>query len=107
MFCFLVYLETAGQGATLNVNTGTGVNARRWNIKVSQIECESPNRSTEKNQSSFLKISRVFFRAPSDCAQYFTENSGIVQSFNFPNGMIPNSQYNICLRRNNGIANFH
>ncbi len=41
-------------------------------------------------------------RVPADCVQYYTGNTGVVTSFNFPNGMIPNTEYSICLRQNEG-----
>lgn len=38
---------------------------RRWSIRVQQIACHSP------------------FRAPNGCLQYYTSESGVVESFNF------------------------
>ncbi|KAG9508925.1 Solute carrier family 35 member G1, partial [Fragariocoptes setiger] len=38
---------------------------RRWSIRIQQIACHSP------------------FRAPNGCLQYYTSESGIVESFNF------------------------
>lgn len=55
-----------------------------WNIKVSQIECTDST------------------AAPTSCLQYFTAKSGVIESFNFNNGLGPypgNMQYAICLHK--------
>ncbi|XP_042869488.1 uncharacterized protein LOC122251538 isoform X2 [Penaeus japonicus] len=58
---------------------------RQWNIKVSQIECNSR------------------FKAPKGCLQYFTETSGSVSSFNYGTSLlsgtrqIRNMDYGVCL----------
>lgn len=61
-----VYFDMDGaQGPfTLRVMT-SGPGYRRWNIRVSQIECGSLS------------------RAPANCLQYFTGASGVFQSFNY------------------------
>ena len=61
-----VYFDMDGsQGPfTLRVMT-SGPGYRRWNIRVSQIECNNPS------------------RAPANCLQYYTGASGYFQSFNY------------------------
>lgn len=61
-----MYLDIDGaQGPfTLRVMT-SGPGYRRWNIRISQIECANPS------------------RAPPNCLQYFTGPSGMFQSFNY------------------------
>lgn len=49
---------------TLRVLT-SGPGYRRWNIRISQIECANPS------------------RAPPNCLQYFTGPAGMFQSFNY------------------------
>lgn len=45
--------------------TTSGSGYRRWNIKVTQIECANPS------------------RAPANCLQHFTGPSGQISSFNY------------------------
>lgn len=61
---------------------------RQWNIKITQIECNSD------------------LRAPQGCTQYFYgSNSQEVQSYNFDNGNglhLANQNQNVCVRRERG-----
>lgn len=91
---------------TLRVLT-SGAGYRRWNVRISQIECANPS------------------RAPSNCLQYFTGPSGVFQSFNYEttrttnehqilnpqNPNIPreasyfnNMDYTICFRKEIGFC---
>jgi len=72
---------------------GAGIDAqipgnRQWNIKITQIECNSE------------------LRAPQGCTQYFYgSNSQEVQSYNFDNGNglhLANQNQNVCVRRERG-----
>ena len=50
-----------------------------------------------------IKSHSGFFRAPDDCLQYHTGNSGGFKSFNFDNGQVLSSQnYRICIRQEIG-----
>lgn len=61
-----MYMDIDGaQGPfTLRVLT-SGPGYRRWNIRITQIECANPS------------------RAPANCLQYYTGPSGVFQSFNY------------------------
>jgi hypothetical protein len=85
-----MYVETARAdvGATININTGVGVSGRSWKIKVRMIECNNPG------------------RAPTDCVQYMTGTGGRFKSFNNPEGIIQNQEYEICLRQEIGMCSF-
>jgi len=46
----------------------------------------------------------LYFRARTDCVQYFTGTSGTVQSYNFQGGtQLAAQEYNICLRQEEGL----
>lgn len=77
---------------------------RRWDIRVSQIECDNPS------------------RPPQNCLQYFTGHAGVIQSFNYepprelsesitPQTMLSressylnNMDYAICFRKEKGFC---
>jgi len=79
-----MYYEVGSSGDSVQLDislTGT-TDDRSWNILVSQIACTDP------------------WRAPDDCLQYHTGNSGGFKSFNFDNGQVLSSQnYRICIRQ--------
>jgi len=70
------------------MSTDTATTSRSWNIKISQIECDNPN------------------KPPSDCIQYFDCGAGTIQSWNFNGGLMVAmlAQYSICFRPNTGAC---
>lgn len=73
-----------------------------WNLNVKQLECPkgSPVRSLPMEERS--SFSDGFLIAPTGCLQYFPNNRGTVQSFNYNNGQGTyqgNLNYAICFRR--------
>ncbi|XP_018013365.1 uncharacterized protein LOC108670406 [Hyalella azteca] len=60
-----VDVDPNGGNPTINIDTGITSSQRNWNIKVDQIACNSP------------------YKAPEGCTQYYTNSSGIVESFNY------------------------
>ena len=38
--------------------------------------------------------------------QYFTEPGGIIESFNNPDGMIKNQEYDVCIRQIDGFCSY-
>ena len=64
-FLFPVYVEVAGStDPTITLATLTGQTTQKWNIQVSQIHCDSQ------------------WKAPKDCTQWFTTNTGTIRSYN-------------------------
>merc|ERR1712241_301889 len=85
-----VYLEQgrSSTSATLTFTLATSTTAVSWNIKVSQISCDSD------------------MRAPHDCAQWITGPSGFVKSYNWNGGdQIQGNQFTFCIRREDGYCN--
>ena len=42
-------------------------------------------------------------RAPSGCLQYFTEDTGTIESFNLANGqLLENMDYAVCIKEGDG-----
>merc|ERR1719414_2094292 len=82
-----LYMETGRKtsGQTLKFTIGTG-GGGTWRFKVSHIECWSTS------------------KAPTDCLQYFTGTSGVVESFNFPTQLIATNQYTVCIRQEPGYC---
>ncbi|XP_042869490.1 uncharacterized protein LOC122251539 [Penaeus japonicus] len=93
-----MYVDVDPNGGALKVtvdrSAASTVN-RSWNIKVTQIACDSQ------------------YRAPSGCLQYYTETSGYVESFNFDNAaptdatgtrQIANQDYGICVEMEDGYC---
>lgn len=63
-----------------------------WSLRVTQIECTEKGALARHND----------LRAPAGCLQYFTEPTGVIQSFNLnsQNGpYLGNMNYAICIRR--------
>ncbi|CAB4058483.1 unnamed protein product [Lepeophtheirus salmonis] len=84
-----MYVEFGdGNSITWSISVGSDGNVNRfWNIKTSQISCESS------------------FRAPTGCTQYFTEKSGVISSYNRAGERMPaGSSYQNCVRRANGFC---
>jgi len=84
-----IYLETAqattAQTLAFTVTATTG--SATYKLKVSQIECSSK------------------YKAPTDCYQYYTGESGRIKSFNRSAGrMLRNLQYSACIRREPGTC---
>ncbi|KAF4521561.1 hypothetical protein B566_EDAN001281 [Ephemera danica] len=90
-----VYIEVGSKKGPISlsvilVGPPTGpVNSRRWRIRVTQLTA----RDTP-------------LAAPSHCLQYYTQPSGVVQSFNYlgGTGYTNNLNYAICIRKGNGIC---
>jgi len=73
--------DTAGSTTTL------GSKLRKWNVKVTQIPCETN------------------YAAPADCVQYYTGSQGYVQSYGFASGQLLSSQnYEVCVRQELGYC---
>jgi len=92
-----VYIH--GPDAVLTINTGSPVagtvpaefEGRKWNIKTTLIECESPS------------------LADRGCLQWFTDIGGRIQSFNkleINPITLSNLLYTICIRREDGFCGF-
>merc|ERR1711981_268875 len=88
-----IYIENdavaPNPAATLNINTNDFQSPRSWKILVRMIECDNPN------------------KAPNDCLQYHTGESGQITSLNGAlvndaQSMLNNLQYNICIRQEAG-----
>jgi len=71
-----------------NFDTSASAVGRSFEIKVSQIKCESPN------------------RPPSGCLQYHVGTDGRITTFNFAgtSGHLADQRYNICLRLEKGFC---
>jgi len=76
------------QGALDFTLDGTMTTGRQFEIKVSQIFCNSPS------------------RPPDGCLQYLTGTDGTLTSFNFASstGHLANQDYNICIRQEKGFC---
>lgn len=73
-------MENAGLGAII------------WTATVTQIDC--PEKAFLSQYDKLL--------APTGCLQYFTEDNGTIESFNYNQGNGPylgNFSYAICVRR--------
>ncbi|XP_076049437.1 uncharacterized protein LOC143030159 [Oratosquilla oratoria] len=77
------YLDVNGQPdpTVFNFETGSSTFDRKFKIKISMIPCKQ--------------------RVPCGCGQYFTENTGTIQSFNYGTGRfyLAGMNYGICLRK--------
>lgn len=78
----------------VTIKASIGSTGSSWYTKVTQIDCY--------DSSDFMKN----LRAPSGCAQYYTENTGTINSFNFgtdTNGKYQHygypQNYKICIKR--------
>jgi len=91
---FHMYVDSSAACNEFNFQLGpTGVGAtipatRSWNMKISQIPCNSE------------------YAAPSGCTQYFFgASSGKINSFNWAGGtQLANQQQSICFRREKGFC---
>jgi len=84
-----MYVEVVGQDPTITITTLAGNANQKWNIQVSQIACDSP------------------YKAPRDCTQYMTENSGQVRSYNTRGATkkeLAGQNMKICIRQNKGMC---
>jgi len=83
-----MYVPASDTGCnTLNANIGSSSTATTsaFTIKVTQVECSSKR------------------LAPSGCLQYFTQDSGEIQTFNYNSGNgvhLANQDYSACVRDN-------
>lgn len=60
-----VNIDPEGEGPAIKIKTGTSDFERKWNIIVTQIQCNSED------------------KAPDGCLQYYTAPSGVISSFNY------------------------
>jgi hypothetical protein len=90
-----MYIDVSGSSspARLTVVRNGVFASRSFRIKITQIECYSPD------------------RAPPGCLQYFTGISGTILSYNFffPTDtdnvrQLANQNYRICIRREDGFC---
>merc|ERR1711892_177359 len=78
---------TSTDTATVTVTYGSTTTAKTWSVLVRQISCTST------------------WKAPTDCAQYYTGVTGTITSYNFAGGQLLNSQYyNNCIRTEKGYC---
>lgn len=88
---FLVFLTfPSSRVITLNFRlldrTGTAIPAPKWNIKMTQMDCNENNSALP----------------PPLCLQYFNAPNGVIESFNYQYGVGPylgNTSYAICIRK--------
>ncbi|CAD7077506.1 unnamed protein product [Hermetia illucens] len=81
-----------------------------WDIVVTQIECPPKEVYSENDQLWSWKVDRKLrfdqdLIAPEGCLQYFIEDSGTFESFNYNNGNGPylgDMRYGVCFRRKHG-----
>eukprot|EP00095_Tigriopus_kingsejongensis_P000991 maker-scaffold39_size501901-snap-gene-4.18 protein:Tk00991 transcript:maker-scaffold39_size501901-snap-gene-4.18-mRNA-1 annotation:"PREDICTED: hypothetical protein LOC100646249" len=87
-----IYIDSNGQAGTLgmlNINKNLAAFNRRYRIKVTYIHTNSP------------------LKAPRGCAQYFTELSDTLMSYNFAGGqMLENQLYSHCIRQEEGFCSY-
>ncbi|CAG7838219.1 unnamed protein product [Allacma fusca] len=101
-----MYIDAGPTSGNIKINivTSGGSYARKWRIKVSQIQCNAQ------------------FRAGDSCLQYFTGMSGRMKSFNYGDPNIPNpnpmmnngymefgmqlssQEYSVCVRAEEGFC---
>ena len=102
-------LDAGAQGttaaSTLNFASGSDAGSRTWNVKVTQIPCNSD--TLWVIYLTYLELVRItfVFRAPSGCTQYFTALAGTVFSYNYAGQRLLQSQnYGTCIRQCTGAA---
>jgi len=74
---------------TITLATLTGQTTQKWNIQVSQIKCDSQ------------------WKAPKDCTQWFTTNTGTIRSYNTRGTTkqeLNGQNIMICIRQNKGFS---
>ncbi|XP_023329552.1 uncharacterized protein LOC111702177 isoform X2 [Eurytemora carolleeae] len=83
-----MYLNAGGETDTAVLTfTGPFTSTSDFSIKVTQIECSSKD------------------RAPDGCLQYFTEETGSIESFNFDGShLLENMDYKICIKNGKGMC---
>ncbi|XP_059078273.1 uncharacterized protein LOC131876800 [Tigriopus californicus] len=85
-----MYFETGNTdttAGTLAISKGTGAGSRSYEIKVTYLTCDNTA------------------KAPEGCTQYFTGESGSLQSYNFANGQLLTKQnYQNCFRQEEGYC---
>ncbi|XP_064117289.1 uncharacterized protein LOC135222869 [Macrobrachium nipponense] len=89
-----MYLDVAPNGGAIKLTVDRQTltaNNKNWNIKVTQISCDSK------------------YKAPESCLQYYTSTSGTVQSFNFATNnnqvtQLANQNYGVCIRKAPGYC---
>ncbi|XP_075532255.1 uncharacterized protein LOC142564933 [Dermacentor variabilis] len=90
-----LYIDVDMSPGPVNLYVETnGTRNSRWNIKISQIKCDSPS------------------RAPSNCLQYYTGVSGNFSSFDYAEaqeipprrGYLNNLDYTVCFRKEAGFC---
>jgi len=83
-----MYIDVPRTGTNrLMISTNTGSFARKWKIRVSQIECSSK------------------YRAPTGCLQYYREEMGKISSFNAKGKVhLVNQEYSICIEPATGMC---
>ncbi|KAH7933611.1 hypothetical protein HPB49_014370 [Dermacentor silvarum] len=90
-----MYIDVDMSPGPVNLYVETnGTRNSRWNIKISQIKCDSPT------------------RAPSNCLQYYTGTSGNFSSFDYAEaqeipprrGYLNNLDYTVCFRKEAGYC---
>ena len=81
-----MYLETA-RSTSAQTLTFTVASSVTFKILISQIPCN------------------LIYKAPVDCMQYFTGNSGRARSLNFEGQMMTtNQEYSVCVRQEKGFC---
>jgi len=80
-----MYVPASSQCNVLNSNIGSASTASTsaFTIKVTQVECSSKR------------------KAPSGCLQYFTSDSGTIETYNYNSGggvLLANQDYSACIR---------
>ncbi|KAL7636092.1 UNVERIFIED_CONTAM: hypothetical protein RMT77_013911 [Armadillidium vulgare] len=85
-----VDMPEGSTSARVNIATASNGYERQWKIKVSQISCYSR------------------YKAPPNCLQYFTDYSGIMNSFNYQDvdgvHQIANQMYTACIESKPGFC---
>jgi len=78
----------SNSGATLTFTFGAATQDRTFEIKITQLACDSPT------------------RPPVGCLQYFVGTEGRIKSFNWDggNGHLPDQDYTMCIRQEKGFC---
>jgi CUB domain len=115
-----VYVDVSGLlPVVITVATSSNLAvSRRWQFRVTQIRCGSPNRGLIK---ALLQKTSTYYRelsAPTGCLQYYLESSGAIRSFNYAmeepaalntigtrgSRQIAGLNYNICIKPQAGMC---
>lgn len=86
-----MYVEVADQDPVITITTLPNAAAlnQKWNIRVQQVACDSE------------------WKAPRGCTQYFTENTGIIRSYNTRGTTkkeLTDQDMTACIRQNEGFC---